>query len=336
MLQNQKKNRGVLLINLGTPAAPSPLAVWRYLSEFLTDSRVIDIPWLQRQLLVRGVIIPTRFLSSTKAYQAIWTAEGSPLLVYGNRVQAKLQEKLGEGTHVQLAMRYQTPSLKTGLQILMEKKLDELIILPLFPQYASATTGSIFAKLTELMSQYAIVPRTTFIDQFASHPALIEAFRVVGAEANPSAYDHVLFSFHGLPVRQLCQPDLAGKGCCQSSQQRFCYASQCYATANGIAAALNLPSAHYSVAFQSRLGKDPWIEPFTVDRIRTLAQQGHKKILVFCPSFVADCLETLYEIKIEYNELFHKAGGQELVLVPGLNDHPAWIEALGKIVNGAT
>lgn len=334
--------KAILLVNLGTPAAPTMPAVARYLSEFLTDPRVIDIPFLKRQLLVHGVIIPSRLKASTKSYQAIWTEEGSPLMVHGKRVKEELQNKLGASFHVELAMRYQTPSIQSVLKNLLARHPNELLVLPLFPQYASATTGSIFEAVSKELSKKMTLPKLKFIDQFHNHPLFIKAFQAVSAKLNPVSYDHILFSFHGLPKRQLKASDHAGcclkTNCCEKyrPENRSCYAAQCYNTARSIAEALQIPKSKYTVCFQSRLGKEPWIQPFASDTIEQLGKKGIKKVLVFCPAFVSDCLETLYEIGVEYKELFIHSGGEKLDLVPGLNSHPAWIEALEGIVKSNT
>jgi ferrochelatase len=202
-----QKNVGVLLVNLGTPDSPTPKDVYRYLTEFLTDERVIDEPWLKRQLLVRGVIVPARYRQSAKSYQAIWTEEGSPLMVYGTQLQKGLQQRLGESFKVELAMRYQNPSIEKALHSLLSANISHLIVLPLFPQYASATTGSIQQKVMELLSQYQPIPKMTMIDHFFDHPRVIQAFVSAGKEHAVKEYDHVLFSFHGLPQRQLCKTD---------------------------------------------------------------------------------------------------------------------------------
>jgi protoporphyrin/coproporphyrin ferrochelatase len=307
---------GILLVNLGTPEKPTLLSVFRYLNQFLTDGRVIDLSWWKRQLLVRGYIVPLRLRQSTHSYQRIWTPEGSPLMIYGIKVKEALQRSLGDAFCIQLAMRYQKPSLEEGLDRLMRQQPEKLIILPLFPQYASATTGSVHQKIMELMRHYTLIPDVTFISQFASHPAFLDAFSEVAAPLPLSDYDHHLFSFHGLPERQI-------------TKERS-YLTQCLATTGGLVDRLKLTS--YSVCFQSRLGKEPWLQPYTSDRLIELAKEGKKRVLVFCPSFVCDCLETLFEIGEEYAALFKKAGGETLDLVPGLNDHPVWIEALKKIL----
>lgn len=329
---------GVLLINLGTPEAPSRSKVKQYLTEFLLDPRVIDIPWLKRQLLVRGVIIPSRLTTSLKSYQAIWQEEGSPLLIHTKQAQERLQQKLGNKYLVEIAMRYQSPSIATALKNLLNMPLKKLLILPLFPQYASATTGSVLEKVFEELKRFSTIPKTVIINEFHRHPSYITAIRESASSLLSNHYDHILFSFHGLPLRHLvkCLPqgNCTKKNCCtvKTSTNQSCYAAQCYETARLIAAACQIPKERYTICFQSRLGKEPWLEPFTSDQIIKLALSGAQNILVFCPSFVADCLETLHEISVEYQELFCENGGKNLDLVPGLNAEPAWITALADMV----
>ncbi len=330
---------GILLINLGTPKSPRPFDVYKYLIEFLTDPRVIKMSWLKRQLLVRGFIVPTRFRQSAKAYEQIWTTEGSPLLVYGKKVKEKLQHSLGPQFLIKLAMRYQEPSIAQEIATLMKAGIDHLIVLPLFPQYASATTGSVLQRVQEELSRYTRIPDVTLISEFATDPDVISSFCTVAKEYPLTNYDHVLFSFHGLPEKDLLKEDQVGKCkcnpiCCRESipENRHCYAAQCYATADAMIKSLEIDPDFYSIAFQSRLGKDPWLQPYTSEVIKKLAEQGKKKILVFCPSFVCDCLETTYEIGIEYNHEFNKAGGDHLQLVPGLNEHPRWIDTLKNLI----
>lgn len=331
---------GVMLVNLGTPQSPAPKDVYRYLIEFLTDGRVIELPWLQRQLVVRGLIVPFRYRQSAKQYQQIWTKEGSPLMIYGQKVKDALQTTLGNKYLVELAMRYQEPSIEKGVASLLQAGVDHLIVLPLFPQYASATTGSVHQRVQEILSQYQVIPKLTLINNFATHPALINAFCTVASEYTVNEYDHILFSFHGLPEKHIIKADPHGKclsrTCCSqlNALNQNCYSAQCYATARAIAQGLGLSEERYDISFQSRLGKDPWLQPYTQAKIQQLAHDGKKKVLVFCPAFVCDCLETLYEIGIENAQEFQHAGGQKLELVRGLNDHPAWIHALRTIIEG--
>ncbi len=334
-----RSRTGVLLVNLGTPLSPKPRDVSRYLIEFLMDDRVIDFPWWKRQLLVKGIIIPMRYRQSAQAYKKIWTEEGSPLLLYGEKVKKKLQAFLGDSFFVELGMRYQFPSIEEALQKLLSKRLDELVLIPLFPQYASATTGSIFKKVTELLSREQTIPHFKAIGSYPTHSKMIDAFCAVAQPYLINAYDHFLFSFHGLPQRHVKKADqidvcLKKENCCRSCipENRHCYSAQCYATAQAIANQLALPSHRYSISFQSRLGKDPWLQPYSSSTLQALAKAGNKKILVFSPAFVCDCLETLYEIEEEYGLEFKQAGGTTLDLVPGLNDHPLWIEALASLL----
>jgi ferrochelatase len=335
-----KKKIGVLLVNLGTPDSPAPRDVYRYLIEFLTDDRVIEGSWLRRQLLVRGIIVPKRYRQSAKSYQKIWTPEGSPLKVYGYRIRDLLQQRLGEAYITELAMRYQSPSIADSLDRLMTKNCQKILIFPLFPQYASATTGSIHQHVMKTVSKWQTIPEIMLMNHFAAHPAYLRAFAALAAPFDMASYDHILFSFHGLPKRQLTNADrsqqccMRSKDCCASlsDSNQECYSAQCYGTADALVKTMNLANDKYSISFQSRLGKEPWLQPYTGDVITHLAKQGKKKILVFCPSFVCDCLETIYEIGVEYAAEFKHAGGESLTLVPGLNDHPQWIDALVDLV----
>lgn len=333
------KNRiGVLLVNLGTPDSPHPRDVHRYLTEFLTDNRVLDIPWLQQQLLVRGLIIPRRYKESAKSYEKIWTCEGSPLAVHSKKMQKALQNELGDQFSVELAMRYQNPSIAAGLDVLLKSDISKLIILPLFPQYASATTGSVHQKVMEILSRRKVIPNVTFIDHYYDHPGLINAFHSVAEKYRIADYDRILFSFHGLPERQLKAASchkfcLSNPNCCDEikSANQNCYAAQCYTTARLLGEKMALPKEKCTICFQSRLGKEPWLQPYTAQVIAECAARK-ENILVLCPSFVCDCLETIYEIGIEYEAEFKKAGGASLTLVQSLNDTPAWIQGLKQIV----
>ncbi len=330
--------QGVLLVNLGTPASYRWGDVFRYLNEFLTDPRVIDLPWLKRQLLVRGLIVPFRCRQSARQYRAIWTEKGSPLLVHGEAVKEQLQIFLGPAFKVSLAMRYQHPSIYEGLEELRNAKVESLVVLPLFPQYASATTGSVHQKVMEVVSEWPVIPPLTLISDYFTHPLLIEAFCARARAHSLDAYDHVLFSFHGLPERHILRASPTGNcltaGCCEALRinNRFCYKAQCHATAKAIAKGLSLPPSGYTVCFQSRLGKEPWLQPYLGTVLPFCIRQGWRKLLVLSPSFACDCLETTYEIAHEYAAQFEQLGGEKLQLVEGLNAHPLWIHALGAIV----
>lgn len=329
------RSKGVLIVNLGTPRSYKPFDVFRYLNEFLTDSRVIDSPWLKRQLLVRGVIVPSRYRQSAEQYRHLWTEEGSPLLFHGQAVEKKLQDALGPTFKVVLAMRYQFPSIQEGLKRLQQEQVEEITILPLFPQYASATTGSVHQKVMETLQTWQVIPKLIFINHYYDHPSFIKAFCARAEQYKIASYDHILFSFHGLPEKQIRKADPHGKclsdQCCQEACH-FCYKAQCYATARAIAKRLSLSQKDYTICFQSRLGKEPWIQPYFNDVLSSCIQQGYRRLLVFCPSFVCDCLETTCEITYEYGKRFKEMGGKELQLVEGLNSHPTWIETLQQLV----
>lgn len=326
---------GVLIVNIGTPKSFQLWDVYRYLIQFLTDKRVMTGSWLWRQLLVRGLIVPSRFRNSAVLYKKLWQKEGSPLLLHGRAIQQSVQKVLGEHFKVALAMRYQAPSIKESLNILKETRVDSLVVLPLVPQYASATTGSIYEEVMQHLKNWLNMPALRFINQYPDHPLLIEAFQKKGlVYLNKNSYDHVLFSFHGLPqahIQAVCQ-NSCSKYKCSSISVSFCYKAQCFLTARKIAEKLSLHTTHYSVAFQSRLGKATWIEPYTTDVLKDLARKNIKKVLVFCPSFVSDCLETTIEIGQEAKEFFLQQGGEQLDLVEGLNNHPTWIQAMQDLI----
>ena len=339
-MKNSK--RGVLLINLGTPDSPSVADVRRYLREFLMDGRVIDIPWLNRFLLVQGIIAPTRAPRSARIYQELWMPDGSPLKIYGEGVVKLLQAALGEDYRVALGMRYQNPSIAKALEPFKDRGIEDLTVIPLYPQYASASTGSTIEMVFELIKDWQVIPSVKVVSQFLGHPLFLKAFAALGAKHMVQArYDHFIFSYHGLPERQIkkaavenyCQ---LNEKCCSvyHAKNRYCYRAQCFETTRLLAAALGINSGDYTVCFQSRLGKTPWIRPYTDEVIPALARRGVKKVLVFSPSFVADCLETTIEIGVEYKKLFLKHGGQRWQLVESLNLSPSWIECLRQMVAG--
>lgn len=338
---NNLRKKGVLLVQLGTPDAPTTADVRRYLTEFLMDGRVMDIPTLGRNLLVKGVIVPKRAAQSAATYATIWDeVNGSPLMYYSIAQQKMLQEQLGEEYHVELAMRYQNPSIESALQKMEGMLLESIKVIPLFPQYASATSGSVIDKVMEIMRSWQYIPQVSFINSFCEDDLMIETFAEHGQRHDIPSFDHFLFSYHGLPVRQLGKVDPTGElncpdmGCeiCKKQTNPYCYVSQCYATTRAIAQKLNIPEDKYTVCFQSRLGKTPWIQPYTSDSLHDLANKGVKRLLVFSPAFVADCIETLDEIQVEYAEEFKELGGEEVVMVESLNDDPKWIQSLKRLV----
>lgn len=334
--------QGILLVNLGTPDSPSVGDVRRYLDEFLMDERVIDINPVGRTLLVKGIIVPFRGPKSAKTYQKVWTENGSPLMYYSAKVKDSLQEKLGAGYHVELGMRYQNPSLPSALARLKEEGVSSIRVIPLFPQYASATTGSVHQRVMEIVSKWQTIPDMSFVNSYHDDPDMIGIFAENGRKYQPETFDHVIFSFHGLPQRQLIKADDSQKHCLKSPDccstltdvNKFCYSAQCYNTARLIAERLSIPKERYTVTFQSRLGKDPWAQPYTSEVIHQLGKNGAKRLLVFSPAFVADCLETIYEIAEEYDLEFKALGGDKVQLVESLNDKPEWIAVLEKMSKG--
>ena len=327
----------VLLVNVGTPDAPTVKAVRQYLSEFLNDKRVIDLPFMIRKLLVNLIIVPFRAPKSARLYQRLWTTEGSPLLYISERVQAALQQKLDSRADVFLSMRYGNPSIDKALASIQQTGYERLIVLPLFPQYASSTSETAIQAVLARMQNWKQKPEVQLIKQFYDRPAFLDALTVQIRAAQPEKYDHVVFSFHGLPNRHLDKnhPAHSFLTCtCKDSMPEhgeFCYKATCFQTARQLVTRLGLTPRQYSVSFQSRLSKD-WMTPFTDQTLVKLSKQGVKKILVVAPSFVMDCLETTIEIGEEYRELFIANGGEELRLVEGLNDSSQWISALEKIV----
>ena len=333
-----KPQTGVLLIQLGTPDNATVPAVRRYLSEFLNDPRVIDIPYLLRKFLVNVIIVPFRAPKSTKIYQQMWTEKGSPLLIYSEGVKEKLQKELGDNFKVELAMRYQNPSMDSVLGKMKIGNYKKIIIIPLFPQYASASTGSAIDKALKIIRKWWVVPELNVISQFYDDEQFINTFAEIGKKYNVDEYDHVLFSYHGLPERQVDKVYSDGKPCsdhnCENEiteENKFCYKAACYATTRLLSSKLNIPAEKYTVCFQSRLD-EKWLKPFTDKVIVDLAKKGAKKLLVFSPAFVADCLETIVEIGIEYQDLFVKNGGEKVQLVESLNEHPMWIDTLKNLV----
>lgn len=330
---------GVLLVNLGTPDSPATGDVRTYLREFLMDERVIDIPILSRFMLVNGIIAPFRAPKSAATYQKIWTKEGSPLRVYTERMVAGLRTALGPEFQVELAMRYQHPSIREVLGKFKGIHLRKLLILPLFPQYASATSGSVLQRVMEEISHWQMIPEIQFISSYYDLPEMVAVFAKHGQKyLNQGNWDHVLFSYHGLPKRQLHKADAHGvclkTACCDqlNNHNYHCYRAQCFSTTRAIADALQLDERYYSTCFQSRLGKTEWLKPYASDRLKELAQKGMKRILVFSPAFVADCLETIYEIGQEYDHEFREMGGEKVQMVESLNDDPEWIAGLSRMI----
>ncbi len=329
---------GILLIQLGTPNSPSVPDVRKYLREFLNDARVIDIPWLVRKILVNLIIVPFRAPKSAKVYKKLWTENGSPLLYYSESLKNKLQKLMGDQFEVELAMRYQKPSMDEVLEKMRKQNYDRLLILPLFPHYASATSGSAADKAMKIIKKWWVIQEVKIITQFWDEEGYLNAFVERGRQYDINEYDHILFSYHGLPVRQVDKVYFDGKPCsdhnCENEineDNKYCYKAQCYATTRALAERLNIPPDKYTVSFQSRLDKN-WLTPFSDKVIIEQAGKGAKKILVFSPAFVADCLETVIEIGDEYQQLFKEHGGEKLQLVESLNDNEGWVQSVKKLI----
>jgi len=330
----------ILLINLGTPDAPTPSKVGKYLTQFLNDKRVIDINLLGRLALVNGIIVPFRRFKSAELYKKIWTEKGSPLLLNTIALKEKLQIQVGDRYIVEYAMRYQTPSIKSVLEKLRQQRPSKIHIFPLYPQYASSSTGSTIEEVLRQIKSWEVIPDLNIISKFYDHPKYTEALVNKAKQYNISEYDHVIFSYHGLPERQILKASAHYGGntckmgdCCNSitKNNQYCYRANSFETSRQLVKALNIPEGKYTTAFQSRLN-DKWLKPYSDKVVAELAKTGAKKILVFSPAFVADCLETIYEIGTEYDEIFRQHGGEKVTLVSSLNADDNWVKAVEAIV----
>lgn len=330
--------KGILLVNLGSPKSTERSDVKEYLDEFLMDEYVVDYPYWMRQLIVRGIILNFRPKNTQANYKRIWWEEGSPLIVYTERLRDKVAQK--EEIPIEIAMRYAEPSLKNGLQKLVDQGVDELLIIPLFPQYATATIGGTSAVIEEIVDAHFPDLKIEVLPPFYKDPDYIEVMAATIAEQiEDSDYDHLLFSYHGVPERHIrkatgCEPKGLKQDelCCSatSKEHRFCYRHQCLETTRLIAEKLNLKKGTYSNSFQSRLGPIPWLKPYTDKKIEELAQNGTQKLAIVSPAFVADCIETIDELGREGRESFEENGGKELQLITCLNDRQEWADVINK------
>lgn len=327
--------KGILLVNLGSPDSTNPKDVKKYLDEFLMDPRVIDVPKWARILLVRGIILNTRPKKSAEAYSKIWWEEGSPLIVLSERLQKKVQERVN--IPVALAMRYGSMTLQNGLQELVDQGVEEVLTIPLYPQFAMATTETINVKVAELQQQHFPQLEITSLPAFYHRPAYIEVLsRSIREHLEGLDYEHLLFSYHGVPERHIRKSDITKShckidhSCCvtPSAAHQFCYRHQCFETTRMVAEALQLKEGTYSTSFQSRLGFDPWLQPYTDRTIERMGKAGIKKMAIVTPAFVSDCLETLEEIAMEGEEIFHEVGGKEFTTIPCLNDRDDFADLL--------
>ena len=330
------KKPGVLLINLGSPDSPAVSDVRKYLREFLMDGRVLDAPYPIRFGIVHLAILPSRPKQSAEAYQKVWLPEGSPLVVTSKRVQGQLQKQIG--MPVELAMRYQSPSAETAVRNLVAQGVEELLLIPLFPHYAMSSFETAVEHVKRVLAREAPHVSLQVKPPYYQDPDYIEALAASAADYLQTDYDHLLFSFHGIPERHLRKSDptrqhcLAVEDCCAkpSAAHDTCYRAQCFKTMQAFLAKTRVPPGKTSIAFQSRLGREPWLKPYTDHEIERFPAAGVKRLLVICPAFVSDCLETIEEIGMRGREAFLHAGGQELTLIPCLNEHPRWLQTLAR------
>lgn len=332
--------KGALLINLGSPDSPDPKDVKRYLGEFLMDERVIDLSKALRTFLVKGIILNTRPKKSAKAYKKIWWEEGSPLIVLSKRLRQSVQKKVT--IPVELAMRYGTPSIEEGIKNLVNQGINEIILIPLYPQFAMATTETILVLAEEVRLQNHPQVSFTVLPPFYNHPDYIRVLsESIQENLKGIEWEHLLFSYHGIPERHIRKSDVTkshckiDKSCCQTSSKahQYCYRHQCYETTRQVAEYLELKEGTFSTSFQSRLGLDPWLRPYTDQTVAKFAKKGVKKMAIATPAFVSDCLETLEEIGMEAAEDFEEKGGEKLFVIPCINDRPDWVNVMSRWID---
>lgn len=330
-------NRAVLLANLGSPDNADTPSVRRYLNQFLMDRYVIQLPWLLRRMIVSLFVLPKRPKASAEAYRSVWMDQGSPLVVLSDRLKKAVQASVD--MPVSMAMRYGSPSIESELLALSKRQeIDEVLYLPLYPHYAESTITTSIEEAKRVITKHKLAIKLTVIEPFYDNPHYIDALALSAEPYLKQNYDHIIFSYHGLPESHITKLDTSNVHCLQRSDcctqpneaHKTCYKHQVMRTTECFVEKTGLEPDKYSVAFQSRLGRAKWLGPNTEDRLRELAQSGVKDVLVICPAFVTDCLETLEEIAIRGQEVFTEAGGGKLTLIPCLNDHPAWIDALAS------
>lgn len=323
-------------MNLGSPDSTSVKDVRRYLNEFLMDERVIDMPYLSRFFLVKGIITPFRAPKSAEAYRTIWTKEGSPLIILTKQLQTALQQQVD--LPIEIAMRYGNPTVKHAFDELMKKEpqLEEVIAVPLYPHYAMSSYETAVESAKEVHAKNKYPFKLEFIKPYYNEPNYIEALAENMKPFLQQQYDHILFSYHGIPEKHLVKSDTTGSHCLQSENccstssaaHATCYRHQCYTTTQLVTEKLGIPKDKYSISFQSRLGRDPWLKPYTDFRLTDMPKEGIKKLLILCPAFVSDCLETLEEIEERGKETFMEAGGESYKMIPCLNVHPLWVNTI--------
>lgn len=333
--------RGIILMNLGSPDSTDVKDVRRYLDEFLMDERVIDYPYLFRLLLVKGIIVPFRAPKSAEAYKSIWTNEGSPLIVFTKQLQEALQKQVTEP--VEIAMRYGNPAPKQAYDNLLKKihGLEEVVLMPLYPHYAMSSyeTAVEFMKEVHRKNKYSF--KLTTIAPYYNNEEYIHALAQSIRPYLQNDFDRLLFSYHGVPERHIFKGDITGSHCLKSPNccvvdspaHKYCYRHQCFKTTDLVTNELRIPKEKFELSFQSRLGRDKWLTPYTAQRLSELPREGARKLLVACPAFVSDCLETLEEIAGQGKEIFLHAGGESFTMIPCLNTHPLWVNAIAKWVS---
>jgi len=331
---------GVVLINTGSSSAPKTKETRAYLRQFLSDPRIIDLPAWKRWIIVNCFILPFRPKQTAHAYEAIWTDRGSPLISISEDFRDKLRERFPENP-IEIGMAYGEPSIPSALDKLTAARVDRIVIVPMFPQYASATTGSVLSGCYEYAAKQWNVPHYSVLPPYYLEPSYIDAWEAVAKPVLEDYQpDHVLLSYHGLPVRQIYKGDATGAycmkvdNCCGKAvpENQWCYRHHCIQSSYALIERLGLKEGAYSITFQSRLGRDPWLEPATDATIEKLAQQGVKRLAILSPAFTADCLETLEELGMAGKESFLEHGGEDLMLVPSLNTHPAWVDAMAGLL----
>jgi len=332
--------RGIILMNLGSPDSTEVRDVRRYLDEFLMDERVIDYPYLLRLLLVKGIIVPFRAPRSAEAYKSIWTKEGSPLIVLTKQLQKSLQKQVAEP--VEIAMRYGNPTPQTAYDNLLKTMpvLEEVILMPLYPHYAMSSYETAMAYMKEVHRKNQYSFKLTTIEPYYNNADYIQALSESIKPYLNNEFDKLLFSYHGVPERHILKGDITGNHCLKSPDcceidspaHKYCYRHQCFRTTTLVTSELQVPKEKFELTFQSRLGREKWLTPYTAQRLSELPKEGVKKLLIACPAFVSDCLETLEEIAEQGKEIFLHAGGESFTMIPCLNTHPLWVNAIVKLI----
>ncbi len=332
-MQTEAINKGILLINLGSPKSPKAKDVKPYLDEFLMDEYVLDVSWIGRAFLVKGIILNTRPKKSAEAYKKVWTKEGSPLIVYSELLQNKLQKLVD--CPVGLAMRYAEPSIENGLKELVKKGVTHITVLPLYPQYAMSTTETVIEKTESVRKRLFPEIKANYVKPFYNRENYINSLAESIKRQLPEQFDKLLFSYHGVPERHIIKTDATHtcdlENCRTEEHQHFneyCYLNHCYETTRLVQKKLGLSDDKVQISFQSRLLKDPWLRPYTDETLENMPKKGIKNIAVCCPAFVSDCLETLEEISIEGKHTFMEAGGETFSYIPCLNDDQNWVETI--------